>query len=226
MRSHDKAIIHGSGESRWRTPPELFEKLDQTFDFAIDAAADETNHLCDHWLGPGGMYADALTVDWTIALREAIHHDDPKLLYPAEAAWGRAIFFNPPYSKSEISALRKAGVSADDPQIRALKVESWAKKAYEESLNGVTSVGLLPYAPQSVWFRQYVKGHLIEKKRSVGWSGHAALDYWELAHRVSYLQPDGSPAANAGVNTVVVIWGPNPGWVGPWMPGGKTWSYR
>lgn len=54
-----------SAESdRWRTPRALFEKLDAEFHFDIDLAADAENHLCDRWLGPGGLAEDALAVDW------------------------------------------------------------------------------------------------------------------------------------------------------------------
>jgi hypothetical protein len=60
----------------------------------------------------------------------------------------------------------------------------------------------------------------------VQWVGHAALDYWRIPHRVSFLQPDGTPSNNAGVNTCVIHWGPNPGFVGPWVPSGRYWSYR
>jgi len=60
----------------------------------------------------------------------------------------------------------------------------------------------------------------------VDWAGHAALDYWKMPHRVSFLQPDGSPSNNANVNTCIVHWGPNPGFVGPWVPSGRYWSYR
>ena len=47
------------------------------FGFAVDAAADHTNHLCPSWYGPGGVYEDALSV--------------PEWLSPA--------FCNPPYGK-------------------------------------------------------------------------------------------------------------------------------
>jgi phage N-6-adenine-methyltransferase len=33
----------------WRTPPEIFNKLNDEFHFDFDAAADETNHLCAKW---------------------------------------------------------------------------------------------------------------------------------------------------------------------------------
>lgn len=231
MLTHDKRIIHGSAESRWRTPPELFQALDETFDFLIDGAADESNHLCESWFGPGGMSPDAIAADWSFAMRQTAQEENPRCIYPEREARRSAIFFNPPYSKTEIKKLKEAGATPDDPRIRALKIENWAEKAYCESQRGVSSVGLLPYSPQTFWFRRYVMGHTVgEVGKSIhngtGWAWHAALDYWRLPHRVSYLAPDGSPSNNAGVNSCVVIWGPNPGFVGPWVPSGRYWSYR
>lgn len=49
---------------RWRTPAPLFQALDAEFHFDIDLAADASNHLCDRWLGAGGVAPDALAVDW------------------------------------------------------------------------------------------------------------------------------------------------------------------
>ena len=239
MQAHDKAIIHGSGQSRWRTPPQLFERLSQAVGgFLIDAAAGPENYLCDYWFGPGadleeggcergvrlddptdsrrGSWEDALALDWAAVVKDLRGGEE-----------GSKIFFNPPYSKTEIKALRDAGVPADDPRIRALRVEHWVQKAFNESERGVSSVGLLPYAPQTAWFRHCVMGHNPERRYELGgaWRGHAALDYWRFPHRISYLTPDGQKTANAGVNSCLVFFGPNPGFVGPWTPSGRYWSY-
>ena len=48
----------------WRTPRPLFDLLDAEFGFDIDLAADASNHLCDRWLGPGGLAEDAMAVNW------------------------------------------------------------------------------------------------------------------------------------------------------------------
>lgn len=53
--------------NRWRTPPEWFVRLSKEYGpFQLDAAADETNHLCDVWLGPGSPLGleDALACPW------------------------------------------------------------------------------------------------------------------------------------------------------------------
>jgi phage N-6-adenine-methyltransferase len=51
---------------RWRTPRETFEYASRRYGpFDLDAAADETNHLCGLWLGPGSEIAeDALAAEW------------------------------------------------------------------------------------------------------------------------------------------------------------------
>src|SRR5688572_19453686 len=133
MQAHDKAIIHGSGQSRWRTPPALFQRLSTVMgEFLIDAAAGPEDHLCDYWFGPGaddaeigcaravcltdphdprrGSWADGLALNWFDALAYCKDRDGIQ--------W---IFWNPPYSKEEIAALKKAGAPADDVRIRALK---------------------------------------------------------------------------------------------------------
>lgn len=62
----------------WRTPKRLFNKLDRSVDgFAVDAAADSTNHLVSTWYGEGGVSDNALLV--------------PRWLSPA--------WCNPPYGK-------------------------------------------------------------------------------------------------------------------------------
>jgi len=37
------------GRNDWQTPPELFRLLDNEFEFTIDAAASESNHLVSLW---------------------------------------------------------------------------------------------------------------------------------------------------------------------------------
>ena len=65
---------------RWQTPDWLFDRLDQEFRFTLDAAADETNHKVHRWLGPSGLYADALALD--------------------VFAVGGRVWCNPPYRKT------------------------------------------------------------------------------------------------------------------------------
>lgn len=57
-------VMFSSASDLWATPQALFDSYNVTHRFTLDAAADETNHKCDDWLGPGGLIEDALSVDW------------------------------------------------------------------------------------------------------------------------------------------------------------------
>lgn len=72
----------------WRTPPEIFQKLNEEFNFDLDAAADSENTLCDRFLG---KQADALS----------------------PAPWpGYRIFLNPPYGRMLEPFVRRAAKEA------------------------------------------------------------------------------------------------------------------
>ena len=77
----------------WETPRVIFHRLHQMFGFDLDAAANETNHKCERWLGPGGLVEDALSVNW--------------------AAFGQCIFVNPPYG--DVAPWVKQMVAAASP---------------------------------------------------------------------------------------------------------------
>ena len=84
MLAHDRRIIHSSEESNWRTPPACYQKLRESFNFAIDLAADAESALTERYFGPGSEWGeDALAVDWS-----------------QWAQYG-AMFLNPPYSKKQ-----------------------------------------------------------------------------------------------------------------------------
>lgn len=210
MDAHKLQLLHSSADCNWRTPPALYGALGLVFPFQIDLAA--TRESCQTWvdgtayyLGPDHAepsWQDALTVDWSAIAPRGVG------------------FLNPPYSLTLYSQGLKAGTPR--AQLQWLLVEEWARKAFTESERGFTTVAVMPYAPQTEWFRRYVMGHT----QGGGWRGHAALDMWRIPHRVSFLDARGKERANANVNSCVVIWGPNPGFVGPWVPSGRYWGYR
>lgn len=72
----DEALFSHKSD-QWGTPPDLFDKLNKEFNFTLDGAADQVNHKCDRWLGPGSLQENALEV--TLAAEERV-------------------FLNPPYS--------------------------------------------------------------------------------------------------------------------------------
>src|SRR3569623_2136661 len=75
-------------KDRWRTPPALFAELCAWYGpFALDAAADASNHLCPAWRGPGSSLGkDALAASWQL----------PGDLAPTQ------VFCNPPYSRGMV----------------------------------------------------------------------------------------------------------------------------
>lgn len=99
----------------WRTPRSLFDHLDREFAFTLDAAADKTNHLCDRWLGPGGVHEDALSVSWALNGAKT-----------AAIVGGRridlrtSVFLNPPYGRSIAAWYAKAAEEAERPGVKAV----------------------------------------------------------------------------------------------------------
>lgn len=203
-KRHTERVLHSSVEPGWRTPPECFEMLDREFSFGVDAAANATDHLCPCWWGPDSetVHTDSLNMDET--------------WHSASEGW--PIFLNPPYSKVLAAQLRKAG---KEQEALAYEIGTWAYRCWLEARKGATIVGLFPFSPQTDWYRRFVYGHIDNH-----WSGSAAIEERRLAHRISFLRPDGTPADNAGVNSVIIIWRPAYGIVGPWTPHSRYWSYR
>lgn len=74
----DILLEAGMANDLWRTPPEVFEALDQEFNFGLDICATHESALCKSYLTPE---SDALTQNWD---------------YLAKGQW---IWCNPPYSK-------------------------------------------------------------------------------------------------------------------------------
>lgn len=227
-KRHDLQIIHSSEESNWRTPEKLVAALnDEEYGgIEIDLAADRDDRKFPIWLGPGSPHGeDALLVDWCGVMKRLN-------LVPIG-------FLNPPFSRKLAHAYSTGRIQIDGvwhehpidkAKARVYQVEPWAEKCWRESQRGFTIYAVLPFAPQTEWYRKYVCGH-VQGAIDVGvyptvWSGHAALQERRLPHRISFLRPDGSPAENAGVNSVVVKWGPAKGIVGPWQPHTFYWSYR
>jgi phage N-6-adenine-methyltransferase len=101
------AFPNTSVNERWGTPQNLFDILNQEFRFRIDAAADETNHKCKFWFGPGSkLNPDALDTDhWArtsgtiIARQTGLFGSDGAPMDPY-IRHGDGVWCNPPYTKS------------------------------------------------------------------------------------------------------------------------------
>lgn len=207
-------------EANYRTPKDCYGLLHREFDFQVDAAANGASALSTFYFGPGSLHAEnALAVDWDTF------------------GWTR-FFLNPPFSKTLVNAYNTGRIKVDgqwveheeDPEkAKPYDIANWAEKCWLESQRGATIVGVFPFAPQTDWYRQFVYGHTAYKDVQAGksyWAGHAAREERRLPHRISFLQPDGTPTGNAGVNSAIIVWKPNLGIVGPWQPHQFYWSYR
>jgi site-specific DNA-methyltransferase (adenine-specific) len=79
--------MYSSKKMDWETPQDLFDKLNQEFNFVLDAAATEENAKCDAYMSNEDG-DDSLTVSW--------HHHSA--LTSCEVGRG-AIWLNPPYGR-------------------------------------------------------------------------------------------------------------------------------
>lgn len=199
-KRHTESVQHSSRFPDWRTPGRLFAALDHEFCFVLDAAADAKNKLCGHYFGPDHSLPslrDGLRVNWMeyVASCYAGHFDPfPRL----------AVFVNPPYSREA-----------------KMPIGPWIEKCWQESQQGLTVVGVIPYSPQTEWWRQWVEGH--DQPLA---TFHAARETRKIPHRVTFLRPDGSVEGNAGGNTAIVVWKPRNGLVAPWVPWAPYWDYE
>lgn len=74
------AYMPASQSDDWATPRDLWAKLDAIYNFDVDAAASQANHLCLDWYG--------------------LDHDNPKRRDGLNALWnGQRVWINPPYGR-------------------------------------------------------------------------------------------------------------------------------
>jgi hypothetical protein len=211
MASHSHQVLTSSERFDWRTPKPLFDALHREFDFTLDGAADETNHLLPRWLGPGSaINEDALDAALT----------------PAVLANER-IFVNWPYSVKHARLRRKAG---DELGARALEIENWMAWAWSISLVGGLVVAVTPASVQTEYWRQHVWQGLPMDAGGYYW--HRATEARILPHRVKFDPPTDLAAEDvigesSNVNTAVVIWRPfDSCFTEPWAPQLRYWTYR
>jgi hypothetical protein len=210
MGTHD--VLTSSENPNWRTPKWLAQALDEEFGFVLDAAADRFSRIVPdlHFLGPGSDLLDnALCgVGWWDAVASVYLGGVPM--------HRRAIFVNPPYSRKRYSETR-------DP---AMLIESWVKQAAVEGQHGVV-VALLPYSPQTEWWRTYVEGH-AGSEDGQPYAHLKAVEVRKFPFRLAFEPPpDYAPkghgkASGANINNAVVIWRPN-SYVEPWTPVARYW---
>lgn len=80
MRGKD--VLFSSKSDDWSTPQDLWDELNSEFHFTLDGAANEENHKCPMWLGPGSPFGPYFE-----------DSSDAKIWVHHEVIW-----LNPPYS--------------------------------------------------------------------------------------------------------------------------------
>lgn len=161
------------------------------FDLVLDAAADPASAVCPMYLGPGGVFEDALKISWWDIV-----------LNPSR---GAAIFCNPPYSRKQ-----------------NMPIEPWVHAMARAGRDGIV-IGVIPYSPQTIWWRTYVEGQTDDTGQP-----HAHLKATEVRKFPFRLAFDPPPdyvgkASGANVNTAVVIWRPSSAFLEPWAPFARYW---
>lgn len=139
---------------RWRTPLNLYRRLDEEFKFDIDVCSEDAVALAPRWIT---IEEDALNCDWRYKYRSRIgdqviiHDEDPDYPSPVKTA-----FMNPPWAPpftpewvvkrhSDLSWAKFPGTSA------------FVSRAYKNSLLGVTTACLIAQAADTSWFKRLVK---------------------------------------------------------------------
>lgn len=119
----------GAGPGNWRTPPEVFNRLNRVFQFDYDAFASHENALCSTYSTPEGTFSGR-----TLDGAPMFDCERDGLTHP----WvGLRVFMNPPYG-------------------RGILAEAMAKAASERD-NAQLIVALIPANTDTGWWHEYVK---------------------------------------------------------------------
>lgn len=172
----------------YETPSELFIPLDKIFHFKVDVCASPENTQCLQYFSEEMhtdyrpyicLAADGLAVDWN-------KYEGP-------------FWMNPPYGSPEKAC--KPGCQLARCESRGGHLEkdfpgiiAWVRKAYDESAQGATVVGLLPYRPDTLWWNTYVAYAVARKRAQV---------YAHLG-RIKF----GGASNPAGFPSALVVWRP------------------
>lgn len=121
MSGHKRQTAGSTGPQKWRTPAALVQALEDRYTrdgFDLDVAADATNAVAEHWLGPSSpVGGDALTVPWTLMGERT------------------AVFANPPWNRiGEWVAHALAEVQAGHCEVVVLCLPTRADTAWWRAL--------------------------------------------------------------------------------------------
>jgi hypothetical protein len=143
----------GAGENDRRTPPSLFWRYNDRWEFTLDGAASHENALVDTYC----------TLEGTFVLKDGMSivcSPNDGLTYAWE--WNR-VWLNPPYGRGLL--------------------EPFIQKADRENrLNGVIVVALVPVRTEQPWWHRYVVPAMREHRLTVDWlEGRVKYDGLETA---------------------------------------------
>lgn len=175
-------VKRSSKREDWRTPPWLFEMLDDEFGgFELDAAAQSKNALCPRFIAPR---TDGLHVDWR----------DPRIysIRPDIVAAVRA-------GEMDISILRPSAkrVYVNPPWSRKKPIGPWIRKMVVQSkTRGQLVVANVPANTDVAWWHDYVLPYADEIRMVKG--------------RIKYGDPDtGEESQGAPMGTAVLVYRPH-----------------
>lgn len=142
------SVMFSSKTDQHATPGAFFDELNKEFSFGIDVCADATNAKCEVFFD---KQRDGLSMPWAAEAR-----------FMRDCGWPGlpAVWMNPPYGDPEFACKtnckKKRCVKRGHHNAEYRPgICDWVKKAYEESLKGVTVVCLLPSRTDTKWFQDY-----------------------------------------------------------------------
>ena len=122
MTDYIASDLDADAKNSWGTDPLIFAAINSEFNFSLDAAASEINHLVPNFYTKEN---NALTADWNANL---IAYQE---FYGNAKALNKNVFVNPPYGRGLI--------------------QKFMQKAVEEKAKGVTTVMLVPATLDAQW---------------------------------------------------------------------------
>ncbi len=121
MADYISSDLNNDDKNSWGTDPLIFAALNNEFNFVLDAAASNSNHLVSNFYTEKD---DAIRIDWHRDITMYFGCDD---LTPPNYN----VFVNPPYGRGMIS--------------------KFMQKAIKEKKKGVTTVLLVPQTLEANW---------------------------------------------------------------------------
>jgi len=119
--------LYSSQKWEYETPEDIFNFLDDLFNFQIDCAATEDNTKCEHFISPK-MDALSVLTSW-----------EPKVPIANGRFW-----LNPPWCREYTKATGKT-------------LADWLSRAYTEYLKGNEGVVLVSARVDTKWWHEYAK---------------------------------------------------------------------